>query len=363
LEGHTDYVRCGATSSASNNFLATGSYDHSVCLWDIRTSKCVLRLQHGKPLEDVIFFPSGGLLASAGGTEVKIWDIVGGGRQLQMSGSHQKTVTSLAMAAPGNSIAPGEHDSLRLLTGSLDGHVRVFELDQLKVTHVAKYSAPIMSMGLSPSCHTLAVGASTGLLSIRQRSEPKSIKEEPTSSALDTIQPRSSKRLNPSNYRYFLRGHSEVTEADTVVARPKQQHNREHDKFLRQFQYREALSSALSTGDYTVVVGVMEELVARGGLVSAISNRDAPSLEPLLAFLCKHAVSPNQSRLLIPVAHKVLDMYATMFGLSSNIKNLVALLRDRVLVEVRIQQKLQHLQGIMQPLLQTSVLGVENALK
>lgn len=41
----------------------------------------------------------------------------------------------------------------------------------------------------------------------------------------------------------------------------------------------------------------------------------------------------------------------------------VALLRDRVLVEVRIQQKLQHLQGIMQPLLQTSVLGVENALK
>jgi hypothetical protein len=37
----------------------------------------------------------------------------------------------------------------------------------------------------------------------------------------------------------------------------------------------------------------------------------------------RHAVSPNQSRLLIPVAHKVLDMYATMFGLSSNIKNLV----------------------------------------
>lgn len=36
-----------------------------------------------------------------------------------------------------------------------------------------------------------------------------------------------------------------------------------------------------------VVVAVMEELVARGGLVSAISNRDAPSLEPLLAFLCK----------------------------------------------------------------------------
>lgn len=102
-------------------------------LWSFLFWCLLLGPQHGKPLEDVIFFPSGGLLASAGGTEVKIWDIVGGGRQLQMSGSHQKTVTSLAMAAPGNSIAPGEHDSLRLLTGSLDGHVKVFELNQLKV--------------------------------------------------------------------------------------------------------------------------------------------------------------------------------------------------------------------------------------
>jgi U3 small nucleolar RNA-associated protein 15 len=235
-------------------------------------------------------------------------------------------------------------------------------LNQLKVTHVAKYSAPIMSMGLSPSCNTLAVGASTGLLSIRQRREPKSIEEEPAS-ALDTIQPRSSKRLHPNNYRYFLRGHSEVTAADNVVARPKQQRLRQHDKFLRQFQYREALSSALSTSDAMVVVAVMEELVARGGLVSAISNRDAPSLEPLLAFLCNYAVIPKQSRLLIPVAHKVLDMYANMFGLSSTIKNLVSLLQSRVLAELKLQQMLQHLQGVMQPLLHASALGVENPLK
>lgn len=43
-----------------------------------------------------------------------------------------------------------------------------------------------------------------------------------------------------------------VQAADNVVVRPKQQRLREHDKFLRQFQYREALSSALSTSDATV---------------------------------------------------------------------------------------------------------------
>ena len=41
----------------------------------------------------------------------------------------------------------------------------------------------------------------------------------------------------------------------------------------------------------------------------------------------------------------------------------VALLRDRVSAEVRMQQTLQHLQGVMQPLLHASVLEVENALK
>ena len=176
---------------------ASGSYDHTVRLWDIRAPKCVLQLevrelslfawfyldmhifhsvcqqfispwarslcyrvaasqyylisilrkhqamsscnlfslflvmQHEKPLEAVLFFPSGGLLASAGGTEVKVWDIVGGGRQLQTLGNHQKTVTSLAMTAPRESGSALE--APRLLTSSLDGHVRVFDLSNFKV--------------------------------------------------------------------------------------------------------------------------------------------------------------------------------------------------------------------------------------
>jgi len=102
-------------------------------------------IQHGKPLEDVLFFPSGGLLASAGGTEVKIWDIVGGGRQVQTLGSHQKTVTSLTVTAPRESDSALEKDGRRLLTSSLDGHVRVFDLSQFKV----------FSPSLSSSCDYL----------------------------------------------------------------------------------------------------------------------------------------------------------------------------------------------------------------
>jgi hypothetical protein len=38
----------------------------------------VLRLDHGQPLEDVAFFPSGGLLVSAGGNYLNVWDILAG---------------------------------------------------------------------------------------------------------------------------------------------------------------------------------------------------------------------------------------------------------------------------------------------
>ena len=59
-----------------------------------------------------------------------VWDVLGGGRLLARLSNHQKTVTSLAvspLAGPASSAAP------RLLTGSLDGHIKIFELDQFKV--------------------------------------------------------------------------------------------------------------------------------------------------------------------------------------------------------------------------------------
>lgn len=41
-------------------------------------------------------------------------------------------------------------------------------------------------------------------------------------------------------------------------------------------------------------------------------------------WLNRYTVMPKQSRLLVPVAHKVLDMYASVFGLSSSIRHLVS---------------------------------------
>jgi len=43
-----------------------GSYDHSVHLFDTRCNSSVLRIDHGSPVESVVMFPGGGIVASAG---------------------------------------------------------------------------------------------------------------------------------------------------------------------------------------------------------------------------------------------------------------------------------------------------------
>jgi len=43
-----------------------GSYDHTVRLFDTRCKTSVLRIDHGSPVESVVMFPGGGVVASAG---------------------------------------------------------------------------------------------------------------------------------------------------------------------------------------------------------------------------------------------------------------------------------------------------------
>jgi U3 small nucleolar RNA-associated protein 15 len=66
---------------------------------------------------------------TAGGAHLCVWDLLSG-RVLARLANHQKTVTCVAvspLAGPASSAAP------RLLAGSLDRHVKVYELDAFKV--------------------------------------------------------------------------------------------------------------------------------------------------------------------------------------------------------------------------------------
>ncbi|KAK9905478.1 hypothetical protein WJX75_000621 [Coccomyxa subellipsoidea] len=349
LEGHTDYVRSSACSPSLPDTWATGSYDHTCRLWDIRTQECTMTLDHGAPVEATVFLPGGSLLATAGGTEIRIWSMLAGGRLLARLANHQKTVTSLAVAL---AAGPTAASSPRLISGSLDAHVKVYELDAFKVTHVSKYPAPVMSVAISPNAALLAVGMADGQLSVRKHSHNKGPAGGGPAKAKKVWKPTST----AASYRYFVRGTTEKPSKDDIkISQPGMRRLAPYDHMLRHFQYRAALDAAVATEQVEVVANLLEELAARSGLSAALGGRDAQGLLPLLTHLVKHLSDPRHSDLFIGIANRILDIYAPALGVSEEVDAKMRLLRERVTLEAKLQASLVQLQGTLDPILHAAL--------
>ncbi|KAG6575872.1 Protein SLOW WALKER 1, partial [Cucurbita argyrosperma subsp. sororia] len=351
--GHKDYVRSGACSPSSMDMFVTGSYDHTVKLWDARTnSKSVLEVNHGKPVEDVIFLPSGGLVATAGGNSVKIWDVIGGGKMVGSMESHNKTVTSLCVGKLGKDSGE-ESDQFRILSVALDGYMKVFDYSKMKVTHSMRFPTPLMSVGFSLDCSSRVIGTSNGILYAGKR-KTKGITASNLSNpwSLGSVGEPQRRALRPSHFRYFHRGQGEKpTEGDYLVMKPKKVKLTEHDKLLKKFRHKDALVSVLASKNPENVVAVMEELVARKKLLKCVSNLNTEELGLLLVFLQKHSTLPRYSSLLMGLTRKVLELRAEDIRASGALKDHTRNLKRSVDEEIRIQQSLLEIQGIISPLL------------
>lgn len=66
LIGHQDSIRTG--EAYTDDVWVTGSYDHTVKLWDVRSSECINSLDHGAPVESVVVYANGGIVVSSGGS-------------------------------------------------------------------------------------------------------------------------------------------------------------------------------------------------------------------------------------------------------------------------------------------------------
>ncbi|WJZ90244.1 hypothetical protein VitviT2T_009403 [Vitis vinifera] len=354
FRGHKDYVRCGDGSPASSELFATGSYDHTVKVWDVRVSNsdAAMKINHGKPVEDVIFLPSGGLIATAGGNCVKIWDVIGGGKLLYSMENHNKTVTSICVGKIGRDGGEGS-EQYRVLSVGLDGYMKVFDYSKFKITHSMRFPAPLLSIGFSPDCATRAIGTSNGVIYAGKRKvkgEVESgLREFPSLGLMEEPQRRV---LRPSYFRYFHRSQGEKpSEGDYLITRPKKVKIAEHDKLLKKFRHKDAFVSALSGKNPENVVAVMEELVARKKLLKCVSNLDTEELGLLLAFLHRHSTVPRYAGLLMGLTKKVVQMRAEDIIASDVLKGHIRNLKRSVEEEVRIQQSLQEIQGIISPLL------------
>ncbi|KAG2757311.1 WD40 repeat-like protein, partial [Suillus brevipes Sb2] len=357
FHAHTDYVRSGEVSTSNPHLILTGSYDATMRLFDTRTSQCEMIMggdsSNAVPVEQVKMFPSGTMALSAAGPILRLWDLVAGGRCLRAFSNHQKTITSLAF----------DGSAGRLLTGSLDHMVKVYDVSSYKVVHTMRYPAPVLCLAISPDETHIAAGMSDGTLSVRRR-QPKASEGADQSFAA---------ALKSGAFETFLGGALPVIGQGRTKSKIKQKPTgdvdelriesrrarrlKEYDRLLKGFKYSAALDSVLRKNvPPTTAFSLIQELIHRDGLRSALAGRDDVLLEPVLRLLVKHVTDPRFGEIVCDVSCLVIEMYTPVLGQSPLIDSLFMRLRKKVLAEIRFQKELVKTKGALEMIFASATL-------
>ncbi|XP_053981815.1 U3 small nucleolar RNA-associated protein 15 homolog [Hylaeus volcanicus] len=321
---HSDYIRAGAVSPISKDIILSGGYDKHIYMYDTRTNTKILNVNHEAPVESLLFLPSGGIFLSAGGTEIRVWDALAGGRLLAKITQHHKTVTCLKIASNGH----------RILSGSLDRHVKIYDSGTYKTVHSLDYPNSVLSIGISSNDETIVAGMVDGLISVRRREE-------------DTKNEKPQRKK--VSYRHSGKN-LHTPHIDMVVHEEMKEIMSKHDTYLRKFQYSKALDCVMVSYVVNktphVTVALMQELIRRQGLKQALAGRDGKSLVNILKFLNKHAGSVRFGRVLLHVINVLMDVYEDHLDeLAAEPRKMFSILASKLEEEENLILTLSELQG------------------
>lgn len=363
FRGHSDYVRAGCfLSGQNNNILVSGSYDSTVRLWDARTPEAaVMTFKHVSSVEDVLSMPSGTQLVASADNQVAILDIVAG-KPLHMIKNHQKTVTSLCLASQGS----------RLVTGGLDGHIKVFETTGWNVVAGSKYASPILSLrvitaGAAREDKHVAIGMSDGTLSIKTRlSGEQKVRERERQREMEAllagrIEEHDRKkaklaRKRGAGWERRFRGRDFNGEgADIVIdgnVRTKiDKKMKNWDRAMHATKYSEALDHALASKQGPIILSTLTELRYRSALRAALENRNEDTLQPVLHWIWTNVSTTQYTRICVQVAMIVMDLYSKHVGSSQAISHLVNKLHTRIREEIERSKQAIETKGMLELLL------------
>ncbi|KAL4799700.1 WD40-repeat-containing domain protein [Aspergillus venezuelensis] len=355
--GHSDYVRTASFmpgSLASSGSLISGSYDRTVRLWDPRVEgRSAMTFKMGAPLETVLPMPTGTTVLAAADNKIAVLDIVAG-KPLHMIQSHQKTVTSLSLAS----------DGTRLLSGALDGHLKIHETTGWNVVAGFKYQSPILSLctitsGAAREDKHIAVGMQSGLLSIKtrlsgqQKARERERKKEMEALLAGKIEEhdRKQKKRQGTAWQRRWRGLDFVGEGIDIVIEGNEARRRKKEKGweidLRKGRYGVALDKVLEGNDKIAQLTLFSELRHRSALRASLAGRDEVTLQPVLQWVYKHITEPRLVDLAVEVGMNLLDIYSGNLGQSEQIDQMVERLHWRVREEVDFAHRAFETRGML----------------
>ncbi|KAI6164903.1 Trp-Asp repeat-containing protein [Pisolithus thermaeus] len=294
----------GEVSPCNPHLILTGSYDGTMRLHDSRSGECEMIM--------ILMLPSGTVALSTAGPILRVWDLNAGGRCIRALSNHQKTVTSLAYDA----------NAGRLLTGSLDQMVKVYDISTYKVVHTMRYPASVLCLAISPDETHIAAGMSDGTLSVRRRhmEYTTALKTGTYETFLGGTLPLVGQgRVKTKTKAKAVGDAGELRVESRRVKRLKQ-----YDRFLKAFKYSAALDAVLQKNvPPTTTFSLIQELIHRDGL------RNDVLLEPILRLLVKHVTDPRFGDLVCDVASLLIALYSPVFGQSPLVDSLLLRLRKK----------------------------------
>jgi WD40 repeat protein len=151
LPGHTGTVNALKFSQDSTK-LASGSADKTIRVWEVAAGKLFSQTETAGAVHTVAWAMAGKQIASAGGEPaIRLWELPAKGdeawKPLKEFAGHTGAVTSLESLAP---------DGKQMLSGSVDGSVRHWSVEQHRQIRQFDHGAPVTSVAVAPNGKTFA---------------------------------------------------------------------------------------------------------------------------------------------------------------------------------------------------------------
>jgi len=349
---HSDRIRAATSSAVSDNLLLSGSYDHSVKLWDTRSdasSGPLVSIDHGHPVEALLFHPNNRIAISGGGNVVKFWDISAGSKKpVKILETHSRTVTSLCFAGQGQF----------LLSAGLDRRIHAYRIDRgdFVLVNTLNTADSVLSLDVSPNDECMGFSMNN-LLCIYRRHPKQHVYTDDSTNKILIGDGKRVKKAKESIVYHQERG-NEAVRLEIISKNVDQLHLGTFDRLLRKHQYRKIIDQAFANKDLIekkpgVVVAVLDQIRLAGQLQMALAGRHGKDLASIIKFVAQNLFHSAFFDVLHDVANTVNTMYTTEALTNAEI-GAIARLKSQISNEVRCERQLLKNLGILNSLINVS---------
>ncbi|EGC37771.1 hypothetical protein DICPUDRAFT_29786 [Dictyostelium purpureum] len=332
---HQDKVRALAKHPTNfENIWMSGSYDHTVKVWDIRSggNKATMSFNHGAPVEDLLMLQGGTIAISVGSNYFKVWDLVSSKEVYQ--GIHAvKSMTSIHLS----------NSKDRFLTAGLDHTVRVFSTQSYSLINSIEFSEPLLSLTLVDDRKVIA-GSAKGSLYYARKTNPVSVSKSKKTSESSIFNKHKNGKPQLNN---------QIITNDSLGIY-KSSHL---DRLLRKFEHKSAFDTAIFINkNIDFVFKVVCELSRRDALDIVLKERETTELDSILQMINKLINTMKYQQCGVLLLEKIVDFYhPSVFQENKQISTTMSSIKVNLVKEQKKQAQLLELSGALELLYSSSI--------